>query len=271
MQPAADVLLDEGEPADDGTGNRRPVGRDGPVRADSRRAQGREEVPAARRAAVRQRRDPHRPRAQQDAQGPGGEVPQHAGLRRAVHPGMGLPRPADRAEGRPRARPEEAADDHGRVPPRVPRLRAEVRRHPAARVQAARHPRLVGRPLPDHELRLPGAHRPRARQVRRERHGLQGQEAGALVHALPHRAGRSRGRIRAAHLAVDLRRVPAERREPAGAGEARSGTLAWRQTFRFVGLCPDLDDDAVDHPVEPGDRIPSGLSVRRLRRRRPGR
>ena len=67
-------------------------------------------------------------------------------------------------------------------------------------------------------LRLPGAHRPRARQVRRAGHGLQGQEARALVHALPHRAGRSGSRIRAAHLAVDLRRVPDERRERAGAG-----------------------------------------------------
>ncbi len=46
-------------------------------------------------------------------------------------------------------------------------------------------------------------------------HGLQGQEAGALVHALPHGAGRSGSRIRAARLALDLRRVPAERGQPA--------------------------------------------------------
>ena len=37
MQPAADGLLDEGQPADDRAGNRRPLGRDGSVRADSRR------------------------------------------------------------------------------------------------------------------------------------------------------------------------------------------------------------------------------------------
>ena len=34
-----------------------------------------------------------------------------AGLRRALRAGLGLPRPADRAEGRPRARAEEARDD----------------------------------------------------------------------------------------------------------------------------------------------------------------
>ena len=33
-----------------------------------------------------------------------------------------------------------------------------------------------------------------------------------------------------------------------------------------AGLGADLDDDAVDDPVEPGDRLPSGLRLRRLRR-----
>ena len=97
----------------------------------------------------------------------------------------------------------------------------EVRRHPAPRLQAPRHHRPVGRPVQDAEVRVPGGDRPRARQVRRAGHGLQGQEARALVHALPHGAGRSRSRVRAAHLAVDLRRVPdddesAERLERAG-------------------------------------------------------
>ena len=156
---------------------------------------GAHEVPAARRAAVRQRRDPHGPRAQQDSQGPRRQVAQHARLRRAVHPRLGLPRPADRAEGRPRARPEEEADEHGGLPPRLPGLRRKVRRHPAPRLQAARRPRHLGRSVQDAEVRLPGGDRPRARQVRRAGHGLQGQEAGALVHALPHRAGRGGSRV----------------------------------------------------------------------------
>ena len=35
------------------------------------------------------------------------------------------------------------------------------------------------------------------------------------------------------------------------------------------GLGPHLDDDAVDDSVEPGDRVSSGVRLRRLRRRRP--
>ena len=213
MQSAKDRLLDEGEPADDRAGNRGPLGRDGPLRQDSGGPQGRDEVPAARRASVRQWRDPHGSRAQQDSQGPRRQVAQHARLRRAVHPRLGLPRPADRAEGRSRARSEEEADEHGGLPPRLPGLRRKVRRHPAPRLQAARHSRHLGRSVQDAEVRIPGGDRARARQVRRAGHGLQGQEARALVHALPHRACRSGSRVRAAHLAVDLRRVPDGGRE----------------------------------------------------------
>ena len=52
--------------------------------------------------------------------------------------------------------------------------------------------------------------------------GLQGQEAGALVHPLPHGAGRSRSRVRGSHLAVDLRRVPARGRQRGRAGQRAS-------------------------------------------------
>ena len=46
-------------------------------------------------------------------------------------------------------------------------------------------------------------------QVRRAGPRLQRQEAGPLVHPLPHGARRSGSRVRGPHLAVDLRRVPA--------------------------------------------------------------
>ncbi len=59
---------------------------------------------AARRPAVRQRRHPHRPRGQQDPQGHHGQVAHAGRLRLAVHPGLGLPRPADRAAGGEEAR-----------------------------------------------------------------------------------------------------------------------------------------------------------------------
>ena len=54
----------------------------------------------ARRAAVRERRDPHRPRRQQGAEGHHRQVAHARRLRRALCAGLGLPRPADRAPGR---------------------------------------------------------------------------------------------------------------------------------------------------------------------------
>ena len=85
----------------------RPLGTDGPVRPAPPCAGRRTDVPPARRPAVRQRRNPHRHRPQQGAEGSRGQVPQHGRLRRALRAGLGLPRPANRAEGRPPARPEE--------------------------------------------------------------------------------------------------------------------------------------------------------------------
>ena len=84
---------------------------------------GRPEVRAARRAAVRERPDPPRHRDEQDPQGSRGQVADDDGLRRAVRARLRLPRPADRIEGRSRARPEEARHVDCRVPARLPRLR----------------------------------------------------------------------------------------------------------------------------------------------------
>ena len=65
---------------------------------------------AARRTAVRQRRNPHGHGPQQGPQGSCGEVAQHGGVRRALRPRLGLPRSADRTQGRSPARPEETRD-----------------------------------------------------------------------------------------------------------------------------------------------------------------
>ena len=212
-QPAPHGVPDEGEPADDRAGSARPLGGDGSVREDSREPRGRAEVRPPRRPALRQRPDPPRHGAEQDPQGLRREVAVDGGLRRALRAGLRLPRPADRAEGRPRARPEEARDERRRLPPRLPRLRRALHRRDDRGVPAARDLRRLGASLPDDELPVPGGDRARARQVRREGAGLQGQEAGPLVHPLPHGAGRSGGRIRGPLLAVDLRRVPARARE----------------------------------------------------------
>ena len=124
-------------------------------------------------------------------------------------------------------------------------------------------PRRLGTPLPDDELQVPGGDRARARQVRREGAGLQGQEAGPLVHPLPHGAGGSRGRVRGPLLAVDLRRVRAGAGQRRRAGAAHPGAEGTRR------LGAHLDDDAVDDPVEPGDRVPPGVRLRGVRSRQP--
>ena len=77
----------------------------------------------------------------------------HRGLRGAVRPRLGLPRPPDRAEGRQGARVEEARDGPRHVPEGLPRVRPEVGRRPAGGLPAPRDPRRVGRPLPDDGLR----------------------------------------------------------------------------------------------------------------------
>ncbi len=62
-----------------------------------REPQGRAEVRAARRSAVRERPDPPRHRAQQDSQGFRRQVAIDGGFRCALRAGLRLPRPADRA------------------------------------------------------------------------------------------------------------------------------------------------------------------------------
>ena len=96
-QPAPYRLSHEGQPAGRRTGGDCPLGSHGPVRADCARARRAAEVRPARRPAVRQRPDPHRPRAQQDPQGLRRQVEVDGRLRRAVRAGLGLPRPADRS------------------------------------------------------------------------------------------------------------------------------------------------------------------------------
>ena len=112
-------------------------------------------------------------------------------------------------------------------------------------------------PVPDDGLQVPGGDRARVRPVRRAGAGLQGQEAGALVHPLPHGARRSRGRVRGPHLAVDLRRVPAGAGERGRARGARAGARRPRR------LGAHLDDDALDDSVEPRDRVSSRSSTTR--------
>ena len=86
--------------------------------AAARRAPRPPALRAARRPAVRQRPAPHRPRRQQDPEGHDRQGAPARRLRRALHAGLGLPRPADR-ERRSR-RPSAAAC-------RAPRCRRKSR------------------------------------------------------------------------------------------------------------------------------------------------
>ena len=200
----------------------------GLVRAHPRARARPAEVRPARRPAVRQRADPHRHGDEQDPQGPGGEVADDDGLRRAVRARLRLPRPADRAESRSRARPEEARDVGRGLPPRLPRLRHPVHRRDERRVPAARRLRRLGPPLPDDGLQATRRRSSGRWAVRRAGAGLQGQEAGPLVHPLPHGAGRGGSRVRRPHVAVDLRRVPARAGERGASSRRACPALAGR-------------------------------------------
>ena len=63
---------------------------------------------------------------------------------------------------------------------------------------------------------------------------LQGQEAGPLVHPLPHGARRSRSRVRGARLAVDLRRVPAVAGRAPTSSAARIPALTGRDVSVLI-------------------------------------
>ena len=108
--------------------------------ACARRAQGQGQVRAARRAALRQRRHPHRPCAEQDPEGLRGPLALAARLRRRLRARLGLPRPADRVEDRggvPRQGPQQGRGVQGRVPRRLPRLRRRTGSTSSARSSSA--------------------------------------------------------------------------------------------------------------------------------------
>ena len=89
-------------------------------------------------------------------------------------------------------------------PPRLPQVRRKMGQSPARRLQAPGRPRPLGRSLSHDEARVPGRHRARLRRFPRQRLRLQRPQAGQLVHPRPHRARRSRSRIRGPQKPVGL-------------------------------------------------------------------
>ncbi len=215
-------------------------------------------VRPARRPALPDGRHPLRHGPEQGPQGPGHPLAAADGQARAVPAGLGLPRPAHRAAGRKRAGAEGQGDGRGGLSRQVRAARAEVRRRHAHRVQAARLPGHLGRPVSDAVEGLRGDHRPPAGRLRARRAHLPRQEAGALVPHAPDGAGRGRGRIRGPHLAVDLRALPGRRRSGQG-GPAPA---------RSQGGVRHLDDHPLDDAGQPGRGRQSRAGLRRHSRRR---
>ena len=157
-QFAFDRIPDEGKPAHDRAEMARKVGADGPVRPDSREPRRTAAVRAARRAAVCQRQHPPGPCVQQDPEGFHHQVEDDGGLRFAVCPRVGLPRPADRDQGRQPIGRQKGLDERGPDPRRVPQVRPEVRRSAKQIVPTAWSLRTLGKAVPDDEPRLRSRH-----------------------------------------------------------------------------------------------------------------
>ncbi len=214
-------------------------------------------VRAARRPAVRQRRDPHGPRGQQDAEGHDRQGAPAGRLRRALHAGLGLPRPADRERDRKAVRPPPVARrDAGQEP----RLRDRADRHPDGRLPAPGRARRLGAPLRDDGRRQRGRRDPRLQARDRARLRLPRPEAGVLVLRLRLVAGRVRDRVRRQEEPDRRRRLPVRRTGEAGRGVrpavARQGRLRG-----------DLDHHRVDDPGQPGAEPEPGARLRAGRHR----
>ncbi len=172
-------------------------------------------LPAARRAAVRQRQRPPRHGAQQDHQGRDREAAAHGRPPRALRAGLGLPRHADRAPGAARPRTRRRAS----------MSRLEIRRRCRAfaekyyRIQREQFQRLgvLGdwqNPYLTMTPDVRGGHRAHVPPPGRARLHLSRPAPGALVRHLLDRAGRGRGRVQRPHLALDLRPLPVRRHAP---------------------------------------------------------
>ena len=162
-----------------------------------RRCRGPAALRAGRRPALCQRPDPPRPRRQQGPQGHGREVEDPVGLRRAVHPGLGLPRPAHRARGGEEARQGGQEARCREVPRGLPRAT------PVQQVDSQRRDfRRLGvlgdwdRPYLTLDPRFEANQVRGFAQHHRQRPRAPRLQAGALVPRLRLGAGRGGGRVR---------------------------------------------------------------------------
>ncbi len=124
--PKTDFAMKANLPAERARAARRlggPQAAGRPLRPDPGRPRRRAQVHPARRPALRQRRHPPRPRAQQVHQGLRRQDQDDGRLRRPLRPRLGLPRPAHRDQSRRKARRQKAGNGPRRRPPGLPRVR----------------------------------------------------------------------------------------------------------------------------------------------------
>ena len=182
-------------------------------------------------------------------------------------PGLGLPRPADRAAGGEEARhaPGTSSTRAPFAPPAAPTRRS--RSTCSARTSSASASSATGSGrICTMDSALRGAAAARLRQDHRERPPLQGREAGALVLRLPLGARRGRGRVRGARLAGDRCGLP----RVANAELAVRAGLERRRARQRGGRCRHLDHHALDAAGQPGGGAARGVPVRAGRSARRG-
>ena len=192
------------------------------------------------------------------------------GKRRRVRARLGLPRPAHRAAGR------EAAGQQGQAGRRASSAqRCEAHALKFVDVMRTEFKRLgcVGlwdTPYltlsKDYEATIVAP----AGRVRAGRAALPGQEAGALVRRPTDGAGRGRGRIRRAHLAVDLCALPASVPGQAPVerccGKTPAALVIWTTTpWTLAANLAVVANPELDYVGHPGRRDGRGVPDRRGR------
>jgi isoleucyl-tRNA synthetase len=189
---------------------------------------------------------PHRSCAEQDSQGHHRPLQDPGRLRRALRAGLGLPRPADRAQDRSDPR-------QGHCPPTrcancaapTPRSRSSEQKKDFIRLG------VLGdwdNPYRTMDFRQRSRRSSRAGRDGQARLGLQGPEAGQLVFRLRLGAGRGGSRIRGQGQPGHRRRLPLCRAGRKARRRLRPAAAAGRQGC----LGGDLDHHPVDHPRQPG-------------------
>ena len=184
------------------------------------------------------------------------------GLRRPLHPRLGLPRAADRVQGDDRPGPEGQGDVQARDPPGLHEVRRQVRQDPGQAVPGPRRLRRLREPVPDVQAR------PTRRASWRSSPSWSARAwstssssrstgASAAKPPWPRRSWNTKTSRRRASSSTSRPRTRRQRLIELGLVHGGSGEAGPR-------LLHDLDDDALDAGGQPGGR---GASAPRVHRR----